>query len=512
MTPARHGPPGAPRPPGRVTAGRAGVRAWPVWKLPRWLIGFVTVVVAADAAGITLAAARPFGGSRSFGGLADLGLFGLLVACDVGGVELTRRAGEKTGVSRDMHGVWELPIAILLPVGYAPLSPIIRIALTQWRVRRGSPHRRVFSAAALGLSYLAASVIFHRMAGGTAGGTEALDPLRPGIAWMLCAALAGLAQRLVNAVLVLTAVKGSDRAIRLRDVQFGHEPLYSDMAELCLAVLVSVGVATSPIALLFAFPFVSLLLRTVRHAQLANDSRTDSKTGLLNAGTWQRDAAAALARAVRQRQPVAVAVLDLDWFKLVNDTYGHLFGDEVLRQIGQCLPTALRDYDLAGRFGGEEFVLLLPYTQPDYAYRVAERVRSRIAGLPLRAPDGTCVQVTASVGVTALTEGGRYELNDLLATADAAMYRAKRGGRNRVQVLSPGRGGATDDGLGAGGLVTLHALARDALPVQPGSPEAIARTGGLVPPPAELTPAEEAAAARRPAGDPPARRRSLLAS
>jgi diguanylate cyclase (GGDEF)-like protein len=250
-------------------------------------------------------------------------------------------------------------------------------------------------------------------------------------------------------------------------------------------VLVSVGVATSPIALLFAFPFASLPLRTVRHAQMVNDSRTDSKTGLLNAGTWQRDAAAAVARAVRLRQPVAVAVLDLDWFKLVNDTYGHLFGDEVLRQIGQCLPTALRDYDLAGRFGGEEFVLLLPYTRADYAYRVAERVRSRIAGLPLQAPDGTSVQVTASVGVTALTEGGRYELNDLLATADAAMYRAKRGGRNRVQVLSPGRG-ATDDGLGSGGLVTLRALVRDTLPVQPSSPEAIARTGGLVPPPAEL--------------------------
>src|SRR5450631_3249428 len=133
MTSAGHGPPGTPGPPGRSTAGRARVRAWPVWKLPRRLVGFVAVVVAADAAGIALAAAGPFGGSRSFGGLGDLGLFGLLVACDLGGVELTRRAGEKIGVSRDMHGVWELPIAILLPVGYAPLSPIIRIALTQWR-------------------------------------------------------------------------------------------------------------------------------------------------------------------------------------------------------------------------------------------------------------------------------------------------------------------------------------------------------------------------------------------
>ena len=444
--------------------------------LPRWLIGFVTAVVAADAASITLAAARPFGGSRSFGGLADLGLFGLLVACDVGGVELTRRAGEKIGVSRDMHGVWELPIAILLPVGYAPLSPIIRIALTQWRVRRGSPHRRVFSAAALGLSYLAASVIFHRMAGGTAGGTQALDPLRPGMAWMLCAALAGLAQRLVNAVLV-AAVKGSDRAIRLRDVQFGQEPLYSDMAELCLAVLVSVGVATSPIALLFAFPFASLPLRTVRNAQLVNDSRTDSKTGLLNAGTWQRDAAAALARAVRRGSRWLSPSSTWTGSSWSTTPTGTCSGTRYCARSGSAcrLPCATTTWRAGSAARSSSCCCPIPArTTPTGSPSGS----GRGSPAPLRAPDGTSVQVTASVGVTALTEGGRYELKDLLATADAAMYRAKRGGRNRVQVLSPGRGGATDDGLGACGLVTLHALARDALPVQPGSPEAIARTGG----------------------------------
>ncbi len=126
-----------------------------------------------------------------------------------------------------------------------------------------------------------------------------------------------------------------------------------------------------------------------------------SVTFTLNAGAWQRDAAAAVGRAVRAGRPLAVAVLDLDWFKLINDTYGHLFGDEVLRQIGLCLPGALRDCDLAGRFGGEEFVLLLPSTRAADAHRVAERVRCQIAGLPLRAPNGDSVTVTASVGVAA---------------------------------------------------------------------------------------------------------------
>ena len=188
----------------------------------------------------------------------------------------------------------------------------------------------------------------------------------------------------------------------------------------------------------------------MRHAQLVTDARTDFKTGLLNAGTWQREAAAAVARAARAGQPVAVAVLDLDWFKQVNDTHGHLFGDEVLRQIGRCLPSALRDYDLAGRFGGDEFVLLLPRTRAADAHRVAERVRTRIASLPLRATNGDTVQVTASLGVAALAEGTRSELNGLLAAADAALYEAKRHGRNQVQMLRPRAQGTLSRGLRTG--------------------------------------------------------------
>ena len=237
-------------------------------------------------------------------------------------------------------------------------------------------------------------------------------------------------------------------------------------------MLVAFGVASSPIALLFAFPFAALPLRAVRHAQLVSDSRTDSKTGLLNARTWDREAAAALARAVHAGQPLAVAVLDLDWFKLVNDTYGHLFGDEVLRQIGLCLPGALRDYDLAGRFGGEEFVLLLPFTRAVDAFRVADRVRSRIAALPLNAPGGETVQVTASVGVAALEGGSQRELTELMAAADAALYRAKQGGRNQVQMLSPARGLSATSGLGeAFEARPLGGLDRPLLPPQPSWPE-----------------------------------------
>jgi diguanylate cyclase (GGDEF)-like protein len=449
------------------------IRAWPVWKLPWWLIAFIAAVMAVDAAAIALLAAR-----TTFG-VHDLALFALLLACDMAGLELTRQAGESTGIAKDMHAVWELPVAVLLPPAYAAMTPIIRIALTQWRVRRGYVHRRVFSAAALGLSYLAASLMFRQLSGAVIGPIH--DPVRHGFAWMMIVAASGLVQRVANSALVLTAVKGADPAIRVRDVQFAREPLYNDTSELCLAVLVTFGVASSPVALLFAFPFAILPLRALRHAQLVSASRIDAKTGLLNARTWEREAAAEVARAVRARLPLAVAVLDLDWFKAVNDTYGHLFGDEVLRQIGRCVPGALRDYDLAGRFGGEEFVLLLPHTRAVDAFRVADRVRCRIADMALRAPGGELARVTASVGVAVLDVGSRYELNELLAAADAALYQAKRDGRNQVHMISTARGLSAADSLEGIVGMTSGGVPDPAL-IPPGSVAPGTLPSGAVPP------------------------------
>src|SRR5262249_58583165 len=94
-------------------------------------------------------------------------------------------------------------------------------------------------------------------------------------------------------------------------------------------------------------------------------------------------------RAVRTRSPLAVALLDIDRFKVINDTYGHLVGDQVLKEIARTLSSMLREYDLAGRFGGEEFSLLLPQTRAVDAFRIAERVRSAISGLCIIAPGAT---------------------------------------------------------------------------------------------------------------------------
>ena len=152
---------------------------------------------------------------------------------------------------------------------------------------------------------------------------------------------------------------------------------------------------------------------------------------------------AEMARAVRTKTQLAVAMVDIDRFKGINDTYGHLTGDEVLKEIAHTLKTMLRDYDLAGRFGGEEFALLLPQTRAVDAFRIAERIRSAISGLCIIAPGATGgerVHVTVSIGVAALDSGSKREYAELMAAADAALYRAKGCGRDQVQMISTTRG------------------------------------------------------------------------
>jgi diguanylate cyclase (GGDEF)-like protein len=210
-----------------------------------------------------------------------------------------------------------------------------------------------------------------------------------------------------------------------------------------VAVLVTFAVAINPLTIVFALPFVTLLQRSFRHAQLVNASRIDSKTGLLNAGTWEREAAAEVARAVRTRTPLALALVDIDHFKGVNDTFGHLTGDRALRAIARTFRIFLREYDLVGRFGGEEFALLLPHTKALDAYGIAERIREHIASTSVDVgdlPEGRHVQVTVSMGVAALgaywdtSTGG--QIADLLAAADRALYRAKRAGRDQVCMVT----------------------------------------------------------------------------
>src|SRR5262249_60505611 len=160
---------------------------------------------------------------------------------------LPGRARGRAGVVRGVSGVWDLPGGTLLPRLYARAMPAIRPALTQWRVRRAPPYRRVFTAAAIGLAYGSASLVYHAI---LPGGYHPRAFLWDHAAvWLAAAAACGLAQWAVNQGLVLTAVKLADPATRIKDTVFGREPLHNDATELCAAVLVALGMTVSNLTL-----------------------------------------------------------------------------------------------------------------------------------------------------------------------------------------------------------------------------------------------------------------------
>jgi two-component system, cell cycle response regulator len=158
---------------------------------------------------------------------------------------------------------------------------------------------------------------------------------------------------------------------------------------------------------------------------------TDELTGLYNRRYFDRHLALMLAKAQEQQRDMALMLIDMDYFKSVNDTHGHAVGDAVLREFSDRLRRNIRGVDLACRFGGEEFVVLMPDTDFGQAQLVAERVRAAVAERPFDTTAGRALVVTVSVGV-ALNEGVADTPDELLKRTDIALYRAKREGRNRV--------------------------------------------------------------------------------
>lgn len=159
----------------------------------------------------------------------------------------------------------------------------------------------------------------------------------------------------------------------------------------------------------------------------------DQLTGLFNHREFYRLLGEELARSLRYGHQVSLLMLDIDYFKRVNDSFGHLAGDQVLRRLPELIRGQLRVNDLPCRYGGEEFGVILPETGAEQALEVAERIRSGIAGIPIELPDGGSLRVTVSLGVATFSAGGQ-NAESLVSAADLALYQAKRSGRNRVCV------------------------------------------------------------------------------
>lgn len=166
--------------------------------------------------------------------------------------------------------------------------------------------------------------------------------------------------------------------------------------------------------------------------QLRELSRVDGLTGVANRRHLDEQLRSLCSAAQRHATPIAVALFDLDHFKFVNDRYGHPTGDEALRTAAGVLRQGLRVEDVVGRWGGEEFLAVLPQTDLDGAVAISERLRERLAATPLHLEAGDEVMITCSVGCAARERGDGPGAERLVALADEALYRAKSEGRDRV--------------------------------------------------------------------------------
>lgn len=420
MSDARRSPP--PRP-----LRATGRRRWAVRELPGRVQALLLLVEVLAVA--LLVPAVLLTGGPALLGAAPVALALALAAvvhteCALG-VERARHRLE-TAPHADLTSVWTFAGALLLPapaaVGLVVLVHL-HLHLRAWRPLGVPPHRAVFSTAVLALSVLAAVAVVR-----LGGAVSLVAPL--------AVLLAMAAHLVVNLVLVALAIRLSAPGTTLAGAVGHRDELLLEGATLAMgAVVAAVVAAGGPEYVLLALPPLVVLHRTVLVRQLAAAAATDAKTGLLTAAEWTRRSAVVVRRARLEGHHAAVLLLDLDHFKGVNDRFGHLAGDTVLAAVAAVLRAEVRDGDLVGRFGGEEFVVLLSGAGGEDlevgALVAAERIRDRVARLRPAVPGGPA-RVTLSAGVATLPRDG-HDLDALVAVADAALYAAKAAGRDAVR-------------------------------------------------------------------------------
>jgi diguanylate cyclase (GGDEF)-like protein len=396
---------------------------WEFWRLPGRVRAYILGVHVAALVTLGVAAASTHWDAR------DAAVFAVLACCGAVTIEVTRRVRVVYGaVTRDMQSVWYISAIALCPLFGVMLLPMILAPYRVARPTRVVKYRQIFSGSACALAYGGAALCFHALPHslGSKAGPQV-------IAWLAVLAACGALGLAVNNAQIIGARRLSHTTSSIRKQVLDKEAAVTDLCQLSLAVLISLPAAFSPFLLVGAVPIVVVMRRFMMHAQLVTAARVDPKTGLLNAGTWQREAELEVARAERTRTPLAIAIADIDHFKAVNDRHGHLAGDAALSLISATMSALLRDYDLLGRFGGEEFAICLPHTDPAEAYRVADRLRQKISMISTQAPGAPAVQITISIGVASF-ESAHRTLDELIAAADAALYRAKSSGRNCVML------------------------------------------------------------------------------
>jgi diguanylate cyclase (GGDEF)-like protein len=367
-------------------------------------------------------------------------IFTALVGCGAIAIEATRKVKEPQGTAvRDLQSIWYLAIAIVLAPFYAFLAPVL---LTIYKIFRTNPvvlYRRVFSNATISLAYGCASLLFHALPSSISGPHPGMG--NHALTWTASVVICGILGWVINHGLLVIAIRLSDPEARIRELIGSRESITSDCIELSLAVSVTLVVAINPVLMALALPSVIMQRRYLMRVQLVTHARIDPSTGLLNSVTWQREATAELLRALRSHSPLALAMVNIDHFKDVNEVAGKLVHDQLVRDVAGMLKDQLPEDDLIGRFGSEEFAILLPQTGRDEAQRISERLRDYIAAEPIAIESGTqegfVFRLTVSIGVAVLNQS-RRALTELIGAADDALGQAKSTGWNKVYVLPDG--------------------------------------------------------------------------
>lgn len=324
------------------------------------------------------------------------------------------------------HSVWAFAGVLILPIGYsaALVCGLFVVADMRRRQLKAMAYRLTYTGATVVLAALAAKVVVTTI-------QPRVAELPPGALTAAAITTAAVVFFVVNNALVIAAIYLASGARSLTELLPAREELGLEAGTLVL------GVMTAELSLRLGWltPTVLLLLLLLQRSSLVSQlevaAATDSKTGLLNVAAWQELSQRGLLRAQREGSPCTVLLMDLDHFKRVNDTAGHLAGDAALKAIGDALKRELRGYDAVARFGGEEFVMFLDDLGVDEAGKVAERILSRVRDLAVSGAADRKISLTASIGMAAYPEHGQT-LTELLEQADGALYTAKRAGRDQV--------------------------------------------------------------------------------
>ena len=320
-------------------------------------------------------------------------------------------------------GVFLIAAALLVSPALLALIPLIQ-HIPEWLRSRGTWYVQMTNIFVFTIATMSAWGAAHLIQG--ADGLIASDDVR--------FALAGTAAAIVLVVLNSALIAPMIRLVNGHPMRqlFSYQTLSTEFVFAALGVILAAFWTGNPWLVPFAIAPLLLIHRALSVPQLQAEARVDPKTGLFNARYFASALSEELGRAERFERPLSLIMADLDLLREINNTYGHLAGDAVLKGIAEVFRAELRHYDVPARFGGEEFSILLPETPPEQAMEIAERIRRAVAEKLYDVETSSePIRATVSIGVAGFPKDAQ-DPNALIHQADLAVYRAKLQGRNRV--------------------------------------------------------------------------------